>query len=300
MRMEGRGRGRVDLFNFSFLDVLACTIGLLIFIMTIIAITSSSPGNPKAAARLAEISRMQARAKASLLQALNSEGIYTDLLRKRAAQTLNLKGANAHLRRRIARLDRQAADYQRLAQQTNVKITAARKQLTKAQHLNNPLKATKLSQTIELTQEQMAAIKKRIAALKKLRVRRTVRYYIPYVRKTTRHNVFFEVADNRIWRIGSKDFHHKTIQGFLDEYTRRSGAVPDTLAQFVSPNNPPQYLVNNRPSQTVLIFLVRPSGFSTYQALELWARNKKYAVDWHPTHTKRSFIFRPVSSVSRQ
>ena len=300
MRMEGRGRSRVDLFNFSFLDVLACTIGLLIFIMTIIAITSSSPGNPKAVAKIAKINQMQAQAKASLAQARTSEGVYANLLRKRAAQTLNLKGADEHLRREIARLDRQAADYKRIVRQTKVKITAARKQLAKAQRRNNPSKAAKLKAQIELTQQQVAATEKQISALAKLRVQHTVRYYIPYVRKTTRNELVFEVANNRIWRIGSKDFHHKTVHGFLDEYTRRSGAVPDTLSQFVSPSNPPQCLVNNRPSQTVLIFLVRPSGFATYQALELFARNKHYAVNWHPSHTKRTFIFHPVSSISRQ
>ncbi len=300
MRMEGRGRSRVDLFNFSFLDVLACTIGLLIFIMTIIAITSSSPGNPKAVAKIAKINHMEAQARASLAQAQTSEGFYANLLQKRAAQTLNPKGADEHLRREIARLDRQTADYQRIVRQTEIKITAARRQLAKAQHRNNPSKAAKLNAQIALTRQQVAAAQKKIAALAKFRVQHTVRYYIPYVHKTTRHNVFFEVANNRIWRIGSKDFHHKTVHGFLDEYTRRSGAVPDTLAQFVSSSNPPKCLMNNRPSQTVLIFLVRPSGFATYQALELFARDKHYAVDWHPSHTKRTFIFHPVSSVSRQ
>lgn len=299
MRMEGRGRSRVDLFNFSFLDVLACTIGLLIFIMTIIAITSSSPGNPKAVAKIAKINQMQAQAKASLAQARTSEGVYANLLRKRAAQTLNLKGADEHLRREIARLDRQAADYKRIVRQTKVKIIKARKQLAKAQRRNNPSKAAKLKAQIDLTQQQVAATEKQISALAKLRVQHTVRYYIPYVRKTTRTNILFEVANNRIWRIGSKDFH-KRRQGFIESYIRRSGAVPDTLAQFVSPRNPPQCLVNNRPSQTVLIFLVRPSGFATYQALELFARNKHYAVNWHPSHTKRTFIFHLVSSVSRQ
>ena len=299
MRMEGRGRSRVDLFNFSFLDVLACTIGLLIFIMTIIAITSGSPGNPQAVARIAKLNRMEAQARASLAQARTSEGIYANLLRKRAAQTLNLKGADEHLRREIARLDRQAADYKRIVRQTEIKITAARKQLAKAQHRNNPSKAARLKTQIDLTRQQVAAAQKKIAALAKLRLQHTVRYYIPYVRKTSRKNVLFEVANNRIWRIGSKDFH-KSRQGFIETFTRRSGAVPDTLSQFVSSSNPPQCLVNNRPSQTVLIFLVRPSGFATYQALELFARNKHYAVDWHPSHTKRTFIFHLVSSVSRQ
>ncbi len=300
MRMEGRGRSRVDLFNFSFLDVLACTIGLLIFIMTIIAITSSSPGNPQAVARIAKINGMEAQARAGLAQAQASEGIYANLLGKRAAQTLNLKGADEHLRREIARLDRQAEDYKRIVRQTEIEITAARKQLAKAQHRNNPSKAARLKSQIDLTRQQVAAAQKKIAALAKFRVQHTVRYYIPYVRKTTRNNVFLEVANNRIWPIGSKDFHHKTVQGFLDEYTRRSSAVPDTLSQFVSTSNPPQCLVNNRPSQTVLIFLVRPSGFATYQALELFARNKHYAVNWHPVHAKRTFIFHPVSSISRQ
>lgn len=300
MRMEGRGRSRVDLFNFSFLDVLACTIGLLIFIMTIIAITSTSPGNPKAAAEIAKIRHLQAKARGRLEQARKSESIYANLLKTRAAQTLNLRGANAHLRREIARLDRQTADYKRIVRQTKIKIKAARLKLAKALHRNNPSRAIRLKNQITLTQQQVEAAQKKIAALAKLRLQHTVEYYIPYVRKTTRHNVFFEVANNRIWHIGSKDFHHTIFHGFLDEYIRRHGAVPDTLRQFISPGNPPQCLVNNRPSKTVLIFLVRPSGFATYQALELFARNKRYAVDWHPVRNRRTFIFHPVTSISRQ
>ena len=300
MRMEGRGRSRVDLFNFSFLDVLACTIGLLIFIMTIIAITSSSPGNPKAVAKIDKIRRMEAQAKIQLSQARKSEAVYANLLRKRAAQTLDLKGADAHLRREIARMDRQTVDYKRIVQQTRIKIIAARKLLKKTQHLNKPSKAMELRDAIRATQRQITACETQIAALAKLKALHTIRFYIPYVRKTTRHNVFFEVAKDRIWRIGSKDFHHNTLPGFHDEYIRRSGAVPDTLSQFISPHNPPQCLTNNRPSQTVLIFLVRPSGFATYQALELFARNKHYAVNWYPSTTKRTFIFHLVSSVPRQ
>ncbi len=143
------------------------------------------------------------------------------------------------------------------------------------------------------------ATEKRTRALKKLREEHAADDYIPHSYKTTRNNVLFEVANNRIWRIGSKDFH-KSRQGLIETFTRRAGAVPDTLSQFVSSSNPPQCLVNNRPSQTVLIFLVRPSGFATYQALELFARNKHYAVNWYPSHTKRTFIFHLVPSVSRQ
>ena len=298
--MEGRGRSRVDLFNFSFLDVLACTIGLLIFIMTIIAITSSSSGNPKAVAKIAKIARMQAMAKASLAQARKSEAAYANLLRHRAAQTLNLKGADAHLRREIARMDRQTLDYKRIVQQTKIKIAAARKLLKKTQRLNKPSKATKLRAALAATQQQIAACKQQMAALAKLKALHTIRFYIPYVRKTSRQDILFEVAKDRIWRIGSKDFHHKMLSVFEEEYSRRSGAVPDTLSQFISPNNPPPCLTNNRPSQTVLIFLVRPSGFATYQALELFARNKHYAVNWHPSTSKRTFIFHLVSSVPRQ
>lgn len=300
MRMEGRGRSRVDLFNFSFLDVLACTIGLLIFIMTIIAITSSSPGNPKAIAKIAEITRMQVRATASLAQARKSEGIYANLLRKRATQTLDLKDADAHLRRKIARLDRLAADYKQITRDTRIKIVAARELLKKTQRLNKPSKATTLRDAIRATQQQITAAETQIAAMAKLKALHTIRFYIPYVRKTTRTNVFFEVAKDRIWRIGSKDFHRKTLRAFNYAYIRRSNAVPDTLSQFISPKDPPQCLANNRPSQTVLVFLVRPSGFATYQALELFTRNKHYAVDWHPTSHRRVFTFHPVSSISRQ
>ncbi len=257
-------------------------------------------GNPKAVAKIAEIARMQARARAGLAQARKSEAVYANLLRKRAAQTLDLKGADAHLRREIARLDRQAADHKQITRETKIKIIAARKLLKKTQHLNKPSKAMKLRDAIRATQRQITACETQIAALAKLKALHTIRFYIPYVRKTTRHNVFFEVAKDRIWRIGSKDFHHNTLPGFQDEYIRRSGAVPDTLSQFISPHKPPQCLENNRPSQTVLIFLVRPSGFATYQALELFTRNKHYAVDWHPVSAKRIFIFRPVSSISRQ
>ncbi len=300
MGIEGRGRSRVDLFNFSFLDVLACTIGLLIFIMTIIAITSSAPSNQKAEAKLAKINRMLKRNQARLAQVQIVENNYAGQLRERAAQTMNLAGANNHLRHKIAELVRQSKEYVELAIQTKGKIAMARKRLAKARSLNNPTKAAKLHQAVMLTQEQVTAIQKQIAALVKLRTDYAARYYIPVRSKTKRSDLMFEVGKNKIWRIGHKDFHFKAL--FLlnsCEWTRRANAVPKTLAEFISAKHPPQCLANRRPTRMLLRFFVRPGGFSTYRSIEIWARNKKYAVNWYPGNYGRTLDF-TFGSVSRQ
>lgn len=301
MRIEGRGRSRVDLFNFSFLDVLACTIGLLIFIMAIIAITSGSAGNPRAEAQLAKIKRKLAVAQAKLAEAHATEAAYARLLGQRARATLNPKGADAHIRREILRLQRQAADFNKLALQTQAKITAAKQTLAVDHKKNNPSKALKLQEQIGLTQQQLAAARKKVLALAKLRKAHTVRYYIPYVRKTSnRQTVFFEVAKNRIWPLTATDFHIKATFFGDQTYTRRTGAVPDTLEQLISPRHGPGVFRRHRPGNTLLIFLVRPSGFGTCRALEFWARTHHYAVDWYPSHNRRVFHFHGVASASRQ
>ena len=299
MRTAGRGRTSVDLFNFSFLDVLACTIGLLIFIMTIIAITSSAPSNRKAEAKLAKIDRMLKRNQARLAQVENVENSYAHRLKQRAAQTMNLAGANNHLRHEIAELVRQSKEYEELTIQTTGKIAIARKHLAKAVSLNSPTKAAKLHQSIRLTQAQVATIQKQIAALVKLRTDYAAEYYIPVRSKTKRSELVFEVGKNRIWRIGHKDFHYKTLSLNSFEYTRRANAVPKTLAEFISAKRPPQCLANRRPTHLLLRFFVRPGGFSTYRSIETWARNKKYAVNWYPGNYNRTFEF-TFGSPSRQ
>ncbi len=301
MRVEGRGRSQVDLFNFSFLDVLACTIGLLIFIMAIIAITSGSAGNQQAAAQLGKIKQKLVAAQAKLTQAHATEAAYAHLLARRARATLNPKGADAHIRREIVTLQRETADFNKLALQAQAKITAAKKTLATAQRKNSPSKAQKLQEQISLTQQQLAVARKKVAALAKTRKAHTVRYYIPYVRKTSnRQTVFFEVAKNRIWPLTATDFHIKTILFGNQIYTRRAGAVPDTLARLISPRHIPAVLRRHRPRNTLLIFLVRPSGFGTCRALEFWARTHHYAVNWYPNGHKQTFVFQMVNSVQRQ
>ena len=301
MRIEGRGRSRVDLFNFSFLDVLACTIGLLIFIMAIIAITSGSAGNPQAAAQLAKIKRKLAAAQAQLAQAHATEAAYAHLLGKRARATLNLNGANGHLRRQILKLQRQAADFSKLARQTAIKIAAAKQTLALDQKKNSPSQAQKLQQQIALTRRQLTAAQKQAAALAKVRPAHTIQYYIPYVRKTShRQTVFFEVARNRIWPLTATDFHIAAGLFATQTYTRRAGAVPYTLANLISPHHGPGVFRRHRPRKTLLIFLARPSGFGTCQALEFWARTHHYAVDWYPTNHRNRFIFHLVNTVQRQ
>ena len=54
------------------------------------------------------------------------------------------------------------------------------------------------------------------------------------------------------------------------------------------------------PRNTLLIFLVRPSGFGTCRALEFWARTHHYAVNWYPNGHKQTFVFHMVNSVQRQ
>ena len=54
MEQSTRGRRQVDLFNFSFLDILACVIGLLIFILTIVVISGAGSTSPAKARRLSD------------------------------------------------------------------------------------------------------------------------------------------------------------------------------------------------------------------------------------------------------
>ena len=228
-------------------------------------------------------------------------GAPTTLYRKAEPPTPNPKGADAHLRREIVRLQREAADFNKLALQAQAKITAAKKTLAAAQRKNSPSKAQKLQEQIGLTQQQLAAAREKVAALAKARKANTVRYYIPYVRKTAnRQTVFFEVAKNRIWPLTATDFHIHTGLLATQTYTRRAAAVPSTLANLISPRHGPGVFRRHRPRNTLLIFLVRPSGFGTCRALEFWARTHHYAVNWYPNGHKQTFVFQMVNSVQRQ
>ena len=114
-----------------------------------------------------------------------------------------------------------------------------------------------------------------------------------------RQTVFFEVAKNRIWPLTATDFHIKNVLFDNQVYTRRAGAVPYTLANLISPRHGPGVFRRHRPRSTLLIFLVRPSGFGTCRALEFWARTHHYAVNWYPNGHKQTFVFHLVNSVQR-
>src|SRR5438105_2775577 len=101
MRTRSTRRREVDLFNFSFLDILACVIGLLIFILTIVVISGGRSSSAQTAGRLANAEHRLQQAQDAAVIAAGRRERAEHLLSGRAKDLSDPQGASNAIRAEI-------------------------------------------------------------------------------------------------------------------------------------------------------------------------------------------------------
>src|SRR4051794_8582012 len=84
MALRSQHRREVDLFNFSFLDILACVIGLLIFVLTIVVVSGGGATRQATGDRLADTEHDLQDARTAERLAAERRRRAQDLLHQRA------------------------------------------------------------------------------------------------------------------------------------------------------------------------------------------------------------------------
>jgi hypothetical protein len=295
MEQRTRGRQQVDLFNFSFLDILACVIGLLIFILTIVVISGAGASAPaRAHARklsAAEHAARDARRAAGL--AADRRTRAEQLLGTRAGQVIDPKAAADLLERDI---DAYRAETERLgtsiarAEQQTASIHADIDRARRGGDVPSPDVAAVLAQANDLGR-QADATAARAAALKAAARPKQVRYYLPVVRDSQRHAAWVEISGDRLWCVQSDDYRRIPDDISSTRFVRNAGARGTSVSAMVAGEAAvPSPLSDPEPSTVVISALVRPDGYAAFRKLREWAWAKGYAVYWEPSETDEQIV----------
>jgi len=290
----------LDLFNFSFLDILACVIGLLIFILTIVVISGAGASTPaKAKARelsAAEHAAEDARGAARL--AVDRRARAEDLLGRRAGQMIDPKAAADLLNRDI---DSFHAETERLgtatarAEQQSASTRADLGRTLQAGAAPSPEAVAVLAQAKDLT-EQADTLAAQAAALKASARPKAVRYYLPRVRESEKKPAWVEIAGDRLWSVHSDDYRRVPIDVSSTRFVRNELARGTSVSAMVAGKAPvPPALSDPEPSTVVISALVRPDGYAAFRELREWAWGKGYAVFWGPTDTDEQIVLTRAS-----
>ncbi len=281
-------RSHVELFNFSFLDILACVIGLLIFILSIVAITASqSPALRNAAAGRAAGLRQAQRAAERAQRRLAA----AQMSLSHSAAVLTKLGGRSGARRRILLL---------LVRRGKLALAAHRlkEKLWKLRH--TPLKNAAQKAALAVTRADVLAIRRQTqATLAKLAAAaqspvKEIRVYLPYVHPTARIGIFVELSGSRYWVLNNVNYH-ETLRhaGKYTVYHRRKSAAGARVGLLV-PGRVPNSLNAFGPNATLLDCIVRPSAFNAFRAFRKWAWAAGFQLQWKFFHKDQTIVLVPM------
>ncbi|MCX7177972.1 MAG: hypothetical protein NTX56_04110 [Proteobacteria bacterium] len=286
MSRRARRRAEVELFNFSFLDILACVIGLLIFVLTIVVISGGKAVSRQAGGRLANAEHLLDRTRVAAKMAAER--------RQRAEETLGQRSKNLGDPRRAA--DALRAQTQLLKDETVRLDSAAAASLATLQSLEKTIQEStgpvpkdaalidiqnqlrQFEETTERLQNQVAA-RKAMAQAKP----RQVQYYVPRLREVRRSTVWVEVVGDRLWCVESEDYRNEPIDARSNRYTRRPGVAGTSVSALIGGEvRSPSAIATARPTNSVLSVVVHPDAYEAYRKLRQWAWDKGFSVNWAP------------------
>ncbi len=128
MHSQRRSRRQVDIFNFSFLDILACVIGLLIFILTIVVISGGRPATTVSSElAIAEHELRDAASAATSTSERRSRAEY--LLSQRSIAVIDPKAAADLLRGQIRMLSEETDNLSEATARSKAELRAVRQKL---------------------------------------------------------------------------------------------------------------------------------------------------------------------------
>jgi len=266
-------RESVSIFNFSFVDILATTIGVLIFVMVMVLLNAT--GRISAEGLKAQVEHLRGQAR-------EHQG---------AVKEWDKKAKEEEARRR---------GYQAAATTAAAAAQAADKHLKYQKR-----QAQKLAGEARQLGQKAAALRGTVAALKD-RARRLanqnreeVPFRIPRQRATTKRPVYFECAGGRVYllafggRLEDKNYSAKSL---LDAtlITRKKSAVGETIAGARGRGSSFVATLNRASKRTHFAhFIVREDSFDLFRQLRglLWER--RYEYNWQAFRADENIISGP-------
>jgi hypothetical protein len=301
MEQQSRGRRQVDLFNFSFLDILACVIGLLIFILTIVVV---SGGGPSATRRAQEVSATEhqlddARFAAQLAGKRRAE--FERLLNRRAVDAMDPAAAASAVQGETVLLRNQADAMlaARLRAERQIQATQlALNETERASGVDPALISTQAeSQQLDERTKQLQADADQ---LRQQKVKTTaVSYHIPRLQETHRRQVWAEISGDQLWFLKSDSFEQTSGSHGDVTYRRLPDAVGVTIGTDAT-LFAPDPLSGVDPDTVVLTFLVRPNGYAAFRKLREDAWSRGCAVNWIPLEAGEEIVLSPATHVFEQ
>src|SRR5665213_3301621 len=202
MEQQGRGRRQVDLFNFSFLDILACVIGLLIFILTIVVISGGGASSRKKVAAVEQSEHGISDARASAAVAHDRRARLESLLAERAGQAIDPVSSAKMMRKETDLFDDEAQTLKQATAKIEVRLTET--QLALAEAKKSPAAAMPRvaaidAQAREIDQQAEQALADAADVGKSAAKKQNVRFYVPRIRETHRTQLWAEISGEQMW-----------------------------------------------------------------------------------------------------
>src|SRR4051812_49297396 len=105
MRTRSKRSREVELFNFSFLDILACVIGLLIFVLSVVVVSGGGSSSRQTAGRLSNAEHQLDQARTTAQMAAGRRRRSEQLLTRRSQDFANPHGAADAIRAQVLSLN---------------------------------------------------------------------------------------------------------------------------------------------------------------------------------------------------
>jgi hypothetical protein len=262
-----RKRQETDLFNFSFVDILATTVGVLIFIMVLVILNSTDRVPSDAPKKDAEDAAAEAAALTAKIDGLKGK---TDELNNSTAAYQATANAADTLAGQLAG-----------QQATNTSLTASNATLTGQRDALGAEVRGLLDDVMQLVDTNEAANNAAAAN------RRTIPFRIPEQRATTKTPVIFECENGQVFHLafeGVLNDNAYNIQDLLGTQliTRKPGASGETFAQAKGKSSAfRQVFAKMDKNRNFVQFFVRPDGFDLFLKLRETLWNAGYEINWH-------------------
>ena len=301
MANRPRKSREVDLFNFSFLDILACVIGLLIFVLSIVVVSGGGSNNRQTAGRLSNAEHLVEQARTDVQMASQRRQRAEQVLAQRAQDLANPKGTADAVRAQIQMLEDEKSNLDAAIATSIAKAHLLDQELIDMGRLPavDP-SAVEIQNELRRLDEQTAGLLNQ-AADKQRQNRANVKqvhYYVPFVREVHRSTLWVEVSGDRLWCVTSGDYLSSPIDEDSIRFTRLAGAKGTSISALVGGKaRVPIELASAQPDDTVLEVALHSDGYEAFRELREWAWAKGFAVNWVPqdqnpiilTHTSHVF-----------
>ena len=299
-RRSLRRKRDVDIFNFSFLDILACVIGLLIFVLTIVVVSGNGSSAPAAAKMNAADHKFEAARVAAALAAEERQRIEA-VLSQHARDVTDASQDSTIVRNQIARLTDETAELASHNATAQAQVAALQAKLNRGAGVYlNPQTQDSAAEARRL-KDEIGGIELKITDANRRASPREVSYYLPHIQETTRRTLWVEISGDRLWSIKSDDYEPTPIDADSTRFDRRAAAAGTSITAFTTGTVPvPESLASAPADETVIEVIVRPSGFEGFRKLRQWAWNKGFAVNWAPSEDNEDIVLTHASHVYQQ